>query len=549
VNHLLNRRTAQGRPTRTPEIRPPRAGAVIAQARVDSPTRWSVNGVLSAIDAHEFGDFAQSALLADAMGRDDRISGCMRTRENALIGSNGVDFELVPEKGADALAKRVESWWWNTLPDEGLRQIMTDIVLMGVHISRVHWDLTEKEWRPKRLERWHLSNVYWSDDDECFYARTADDEEEVRADDPNWLVITPGGTRSWMSGAVRALGLAYVMRQFNWRDWARFNERHGLPIIAIDEPASADENQRKKFYSQLRTMGSTGIIRLPQHIQGHGYKLNIIEAKDGAHASFNQFRKDLDIAIAVTLLGQNLTSEATGGSLALGRVHDRVRQDYLEGDAEGLSTALRAQLILPWGRFNEAAWDDDKAPWPTWHTALPLDRKDEAEVLEKFSKAVGSLLKAEAPVDWSELFKRVGVPVLKGADFTQMKAPPDPAPPGSGGDQGDGGEGGGDGEDKAQQRARLRSGANLKGNEGFFNGQFYADDLVDENRKHGAKASNAFLEDILAIVDEGATYDTIRDAVLLHYRHAAPPAELREILQKTLVLAGLAGQRAVLEDT
>jgi len=323
------------------------------------------------------------------------------------------------------------------------------------------------------------------------------------------------------------------MRQFNWRDWARFGERHGLPIIAITEPSDADDKAVKAFYSSVQRMGSTGIIRLPQNNAGAGFKMEMVEAKDNAFATFQQFRADLDASIAVTLLGQNLTTEVKGGSFAATTAHDRIRGDYLRADAETLATTLRDQLIVRWGRFNVPGWRDELAPWPTWDTTAPPDRAQESETLGRVATAVQVFQQTGMPVDYVELFRRVGVPMVKGQDPNAVQ-PPQPAPAPAGGD--------------ARAQARLRSGASAAANTGFVAGQVYADDLVDEGQKAARAASLSFIEELLEIVDQGADYERLREAVLAHYEGAAPPHEVRAILEKVLVLAQLGGQASVLED-
>lgn len=536
---LLERRT-RGELTQPPQARVERVTRVAApltQQRADSPNRWTVPLIVAAVEAHEAGEFYASGALAEAMGRDDRIAGCVRTRVQAIGSKNGLSFSIQPVQGkSPALAKRVTDWWYQVLPDAVLMQIARDMILLGVFIGRIHWELTDAEWRPVRIERWRPTNYRFNPETQRFSIRTERDDVDIDLGDPNWLIVLPGGEDSWMGGAVRALGLAYVMRQFNWRDWARFNERHGLPIIALTEPSDSDEKNKKAFYAGIQKMGATGIIRLPTNAQGTGFKVEMIEAKDNAHASFNQFRKDLDAAIAITLLGQNLTTEVEGGSYAAANVHDRIRQDFLVADVEVLSTHLRAQLIDRWGRFNVPNWNSDEAPWPTWDTTVPTDRTAESATLGAVATAVQTFQSTGMPVDWAEMFRRLGIPMLQGKDPNTAKAPAPPpvaAPAPS--------------KAAAKGQAALASGARAEANSGFINGQLYVDDLVDAGTRRAAKATE-FLDELLDIVEQGEDYPSIRDRVLALYGDAAPPEEVRAILEKVLVLAGLAGQAAVLED-
>lgn len=519
-------------------------GSYVVQQTVNNPTTWDTASVLRAVREHEEGDFSSTGLLVEAMGRDDRISGCLRTRCNALAGKNGLDFEI-QSAGDKALAEAVEAWWPQVLPDDVIRSITEDVAMIGVHISRIEWARTDREWVPTSLERWHPTNYYWDEVQSRFHLNTVTGPEPIEPGDPNWLVITHAGSRSWMGGAVRALGLAFVMRQFNWSDWAKFNQRHGLPIIAIKEPGALDKEDKEKFFKQLKRLGSTGIIRLPQTADGQGFDLDVVEAKDRAHETFTTFRKDLDISIAVTLLGQNLTSEATGGSLALGRVHDRIRQDFLEADALLLSKALRNGLIIPYGRFNRANFADHRAPYPVWKTEVPADRKEEGEALSKVADALSVLLETNLPLDYETILQRVGLPVKAGANLdpealrTNTQQPSANDQPSSTPSSRFA---------RAQRKVRLASGSKVDAKSGFVQGQLYADDLVDNGTKSAGAAIKPFLADLLDIVEAGTDYNEIRDAITAKYRDLLTPSDMRTTLEKALVLAELAGSLSVTED-
>src|SRR5687767_944345 len=284
---------------RVPLVRLP-GRTVVTQPSVNQITTWSINNVRSALDEHERGSFARSAALVEAMGRDDRISGCLNMRLNALCSSNGLDFTIVaPDGGKAELAEAVEAWWFDVVPDAVLRQLLSDVVMMGFAIARKHWVLTDRQWNVSRLERWNPGNVRWNEQERCFAVQVQDGEVLIDPADPAWLVIAPGGENSWLAGAVRALGMPFVMRQWNWRDWSRFNERHGLPLIAIKEPPIlGNEAATETFYQSLKRMGQSGILRLPQggNESSGGFDATFLEAKDSAHATFQSFRADLDVS-------------------------------------------------------------------------------------------------------------------------------------------------------------------------------------------------------------------------------------------------------------
>ena len=521
---------------------------IVRQPAVESSSAWSIDSVRAALDLHERGDFSRSAQLVEAMGRDDRISSCLNTRLFALASSNGPEFSIQPPEGAgetgDALAKDVSAWWFGALPDATLRQLLSDAVMIGVAFARVEWVMSGKRWTIANVERWRPANIRWDADGRRFMARTDAEEVAIDPSDPAWLVIAPGGAEPWMCGAVRALGFAFVARQWNWRDWARFNERHGLPLLVIKEPPVTDIAQRDAFFLSLKRMGSQGILRLPQSADGvSGYDASMLEAKDAAHATFEAFRMALDVSIAVLLLGQNLTTEVQGGSLAAATAHNRVRGDYLAADAESMSSPLRDGLVIPWCVYNLPGFDPAQAPWPTWETSAPEDLGTESTTLKTFGEAVTSIRNAGVPLDVLELAQRFRVPLLEGADVADVVQPAAQAAPGQPTTPKDAGG------KKTAKALATASGIPLMESSGFVEGQTFVDDVVDNYRADAGRAVRSMLlTELLAAIDGATTYEGVRAAVLKAYAGAASPEQTRDLVQKALVLCDLAGAASARQD-
>jgi phage gp29-like protein len=421
--------TGRKEPAANPGVKVGRPKRVqLVHPHVEQHADWSVTQVRQALDSHELGDFFDSAKLWEAMGRDDRIYGTVRSRINALLSKGGAQFSITEsDNGEDKFIPGVEEWWWSAMPEHTQRALLSDMIGMGVALARIKYKTTARQWTPESVTHWPLHSVQW-DQTERKFRTTTEQHGELLIDpqDPEWLVITPDGERSWMGGAVRALGLAYVMRQFNWRDWARFNERHGMPLIAIDEPPEQDPDVRESFWRGIKKMGSTGVVRLPQgEEKDDGYDVRFVEAKSRGHETFTDFRVDLDVAIAVVILGQNLTTEVQGGSFAATKAHGKVRQDIIDGDGVVLATSSKQQIIVPWGALNFAGFTEADAPNPAWDTGFPEDKKETAEVYLRFAEACTIFLEKNLPVDITEMARRLGVPLEEAAEIKIEPLPPD----------------------------------------------------------------------------------------------------------------------------
>ena len=392
---------------------------------VPAATKWDMPKVVRAIEAHERGEFYGSSQLVISMERDDKISGATEDRLNALTGPGASSFGFGPSDYAtaneidDPLIPEVSAWWYSALPDAWVRQTLHETIHEGFSLSFVEWETSARSWTPKKLHHWHASAVRRDDSKGIFFAKTKDGEVPILPGDPNWFLHLPRGERSHMSGAVRSLGPLYLARSWGWRDYSRFCERHGQPILTIKEPTGSDESGSKDaFFQGIKSMGSSGVLRLPQGEDGMGYEVDLLEAKARTYEAFDKFLDKINTSIAIRITGQNLSSEVQGGSYAAAESHLRVRNDVVRGDASALADSLRAQILIPWGRYNVAGFEAEKAPWPMWNLDIPEDLGALATAQQSAINTLSALLSMKdlegnpIPVDVEAYLKRFNVPLL-----------------------------------------------------------------------------------------------------------------------------------------
>ena len=400
---------------------------LMSQPAIPNSTSWDVPKVIRAIEAHETGDFYRSSLLVQHFGRDDKITGATEDRLNALTGPGASAFafqasDVAKElhQGDDPLIPEINSWWWDAVPDSWIRATLHDSIHLGYSLSYVEWATSARQWYPRRLHHWHPSAVRYDEHRQTWIARVETGRElEIHPGDPNWFLHTPRGARSWMSGAVRSLGTLFLARNWDFRDWARYNQRHGQPIITIEEPTGEGEAGAKDaFFQGIKAMGSSGVLRLPQGEAGNGYKVDLLEAKARSYDSFKLFMDTVNVAISIRLTGQNLTSEVQGGSYAAAGWHMRVRNDVVTGDASALVDSLRAQLLVPWGYYNVPRFEREMAPWPSWTLEMPEDAQALATTANQAVTGLKTLLELRdhegnpLPIDVNAYLAKYNIPLL-----------------------------------------------------------------------------------------------------------------------------------------
>ncbi|MBI1292287.1 DUF935 family protein [bacterium] len=135
----------------------------------------------------------------------------------------------------------------------------------------------------------------------------------------------------------------YFFKKNALKYWAIFNERFGSPTAVARVGAglgSDDRQQLAELFANLQ--GEAGVV-VPDTVQ-----LELLEARHAAEgATFERFLDWCNDEMSKVVLGATLTSSEgrRSGSLALGRIHDLVRQDYIDSDARLLEEVVSDQLF------------------------------------------------------------------------------------------------------------------------------------------------------------------------------------------------------------
>lgn len=392
---------------------------------------WEIDSVLAQLSSGQFGS---PALFCDQMLRDDRINGVRSTRVGALLATP-LEFKAAgtrrkAERVAELLADTDEGpgLWWQMFSPAVLGDLSDWGTMLNCGVAEIIWRTEEDRWLPT-LRLWHPQFVYWDWNDFRYKLRTRDgtvdlpDIEQNPHGDGKWVMWMPRGYQyGWRHALVRALAFPYVGRQWNFRDWARHNEKHGMPTDKVFVPEGAPREDKEAFFADVVNRGSDAAVMVPVPSDGRdkGYDVEVLEAQARTWEAFQTWKKELDTDIAIAILGQNLTTEggsqSSNGSRALGQVQENVRIDKLREDAR-IARCLREQVLTWWALYNFG--DAELAPLPSFMTEPPEDEAASAGALKTLGEALVALDRAYAPVDVRAVLDRAGVPMLSEEDVAE----------------------------------------------------------------------------------------------------------------------------------
>jgi len=272
-------------------------------------------------------------------------------------------------------------------------------IMLGAAPAQIAWDRDGPLGREPTLHVEHPTYLQFSEETQRYTYQTKSGMQDVVPGDGHWVLFEEG-SRGYMNGAVRALAELFLIRRWGWRDFARYCERHGLPMIKALVPAMASDESKDQFWEDLLTLGGETTFLLPQGVgpNGESFDLSILEASDANWRAFQEIKNDAGTSMAIYLLGQNLTTEVEAGSFAAATVHKNVKTEVLQADERELTEDLFEQFVKPVSallRPNGA----DIAPYPHWDTTPPEDLKTKAETLNVLSAVVDRMTSLGVKVD------------------------------------------------------------------------------------------------------------------------------------------------------
>ncbi len=367
---------------------------------------WTIGGIRSALSAHKIGAFAQSAILVDDTFGDDRVQATLGSRTGALFGQRSI--HKAARRDTDGKCHKA---WRKQFQQFSASGVTHDIkrwaIMQGFGVAELLWDTSVTPWTVT-LKPWHPQYIYYRWDLRRFVASTTDGPVIIEPGAGKWMIHAPfGNYRGWIHGAIRAIADKWIIKQLAWRDRARYNERHGMPIIKAYVPAAGDARQKDLFVQSMSTMGQEAVVGLPQNVDETGYDLELLEARDRAWETFRSTIEDADRAIILTIKSQNLTTEVAEGSLAAARQHGSTEQVTLQFDNDTFAYDLYTQVARPFARFNFG--DQRKATYSSWDVTPIEDYAAKGAVLNDFALAMNAMRVAGYKVDVAKVAAQFGL--------------------------------------------------------------------------------------------------------------------------------------------
>jgi phage gp29-like protein len=366
--------------------------------------------------------------------KDLKISSALKTRKAGILAK---PWHIAP--GSDD-PKDVE--WATVLEHDIIRRLprfhsrrkeCLSAVQYGFVPVEIIWGYDEKRhlWKPIDLKAREPVNFSFSMDDHELMFKPEGTMDFEKLPPYKFLVFTADSEfdNPYGTAIMRNLFWYYWMKKVGVKFWAMSIEKFGSPTAVLYHPSKvADKGKLSEFKEQVKSLRNWGTeVVLPKN-----YELKLLEAVKQSGGSQHNFANYIDGLIAQEVNGQTLTSDVGSiGSLAAGKVHNEVRGDVIQDDAEmlmdGMNTLIRWTTLFNYGEPDY---------YPTFEIDYQKedDRKVEAEIISIAVNDIGMTVNEEEAYDKLKLkpptddpdenrieAKQQPVPVQPGEDEPEAK--------------------------------------------------------------------------------------------------------------------------------
>lgn len=387
--------------------------------------------------------------LFDDMLTDDRLRAVAYMRAQALMGA---EIEFVEGQGRRKKraikAADAESDLWEMLPEA--EEIQLHVWGLGINFGtgRKRWweraPGTSQRFIPRRrngrivplAEFWHPRNFRLDPANQQWIAKVNEPGSMAPVDrcmsfgDGEFFAFSPwGGACAIDRGLWLPASKLWLLKQHVIRSSASLGQRMSTPIKVVEYalgqqgiPVGAEggaDKKRKELVAQIIQMQREGVVSLPP-----GFTMKLLAVPATSWQMLKEQWDAINSAFAILWLGNNLTVEIKGGSLAAANAGADMLTFLRKFDSNAESTFVHDCLLGDWAGINFG--DRSAAPWPVRDVDPPEDLKSAAATTYQLMQAVALGEKNGWLFDKEAVNERYNLDLIEGQPNTEPPKTPDP---------------------------------------------------------------------------------------------------------------------------
>ncbi len=300
----------------------------------------------------ENGDATAYLELAEQMEEKDlHYAAVLGVRKRAI---RSLELHVDPgdeSEAAGELAEMTRAVLTSTAIRTSLIDMM-DAIGKGYSVCEIVWERDGRNFRIADVD--HVDPRWFEFDRENgrhLYLRDNAGPQPLR---PDSYVIHLSKAKSGLpirGGLARLAVWAYMFKNFTVKDWAIFCEAYGHPLRLGKYNSSATASDRQTLLRAVRQIGVDMAAIIPKTME-----VDVVNgATTGAEKLYEGKARWWDEQVSKGVLGQVATTDAIAGGHAVGKIHENVRDDIRDADAEQLAATLQRDIAGALRRVRFAA--------------------------------------------------------------------------------------------------------------------------------------------------------------------------------------------------
>lgn len=327
------------------------------------------------------GDPRDYLTLAEEMEeREPHYASVLGTRKRAVkklpvqveaASDSPRDIEI-----ADAVRELVKRAGFKAMQED-----LLDALGKGYSVVEIDWDKSGSRWFP-RAYTWRDPRFFMFDQVSRTELRLLDEADMMNGVElpPYKFIVHLPKLKAGIpvrGGLARLVAWSYMAKMFTFKDWLAFIEVFGMPLRVGKYGSTATERDIEILKTAVANLGSDAAAVLPDSMK---IEFEKAAQSTGGDKLFVVLAEWLDKQTSKAVLGQTMTAD-DGSSQAQAKVHDEVRGDITESDAEQLQETLNLQLVKPFVDLNFGP--QESYPTLVLYIEEPEDTKALVEALDK----------------------------------------------------------------------------------------------------------------------------------------------------------------------
>lgn len=309
---------------------------------------------------------------------DARVGGCVSSRK---AGITSLEWDIDRGRAKSRQAKLIK----DVFQSLDIYQVISDAldaVFYGYAVLEVVWEKVGSYILPKKItgkpQQW-----FSFDQENRLLLRS---KEKFFEGEPvpeyKFILIQHNATYENPYGFPEASRCFWpvTFKRGGFKFWLMFTEKYGMPFLVGKHPRGTSKEETDALAKLLEEMIQDAVAVIPDDSS-----VEIMEA-GGKSASASIYRELLeycDTEITIALLGQNLTTQVSGGSYAAAQVHMQVRKDLIDSDRVMIEKVMNT--LIRW--IYELNFTNGDMPKFSMYEQEDIDK----DLAERDEKLTGSL--------------------------------------------------------------------------------------------------------------------------------------------------------------